>query len=73
MKVEILNEFKHDTATYYPGEVVIERDDICQFWCNAGWAKDVTGTYPTTAPSTETVVLFVEDITSATSVPTLEV
>jgi hypothetical protein len=62
MKVEILKEFKHGKEVYFPEEIVITEDTICKFWCDAGWAKDVSGIYPTGNPSPTETILLIENL-----------
>lgn len=73
MKVEIIKEFKHGVDTYFPGEVVIHEDNVCKFWCDAGWAKDVNEVYPTGNPSLTDVILLVDDVKEVQKYPELGV
>jgi len=64
MKIEILTEFKHGTETYFPGEVIVfpDGDNTGEYFCRAGWGKDVDGVIPTATPSLNDVVLEVQPI-----------
>lgn len=74
MKVEILTEFKHGRDVYHPEEVVVSdetteiNEAVLKFWCNAGWAKDLSGAHPTGNPGPNDVVLLVDNVTQASGV-----
>ena len=72
MKVKILTEFKHGRDVYHPDEVVITNENteiteaVAKFWCDAGWAEDLAGVYPTGKPGLNDVVLLVDSVVQPT-------
>jgi len=65
MKIEILITFKHDGQTFETGEVRVVDDVTGEYFCRAGWAKDLSGSVATGKPNTNDVVLMVDNITNA--------
>jgi len=65
MKIEILTTFKHDGQTFEAGEARVVDDVTAEYFCRAGWAKDLNGVVATGKPNTNDVVLMVDNITNA--------
>ena len=62
MKVEILQEFKHGVDTYFVGEQVFVEEALADYWCRAGWVKDLAGNLVTATPEKDALILEVQDI-----------
>ena len=62
IKIEILCKFQHYGRTYFPEEICFVSPNTAEYFCKAGWAKDLTGTYETKTPDKSETVLFVEDV-----------
>lgn len=43
MKIEILEDFKHDRDQYSKGETRVVDQDLGEYFCKVGWAKDSDG------------------------------
>jgi hypothetical protein len=48
-RIELLTDVRHN-GSYYKGEVRVVPEDVAGLFCNAGWAKDLTGELATPAP-----------------------
>lgn len=49
MKVEMLETVRHDGSEYVAGDVRVVSDDLGNYFCGNGWAKDVDGSVETAA------------------------
>lgn len=69
--------FKHGRDVYHTSEVVIACEGtevnsaVLQYWCDAGWAEDMTGDYPTGNPGATDVVLLVSSLDQSSQAETI--
>ena len=59
MKIEVLNDFKNEDGVFIAGEVRIVSDSDGEYFCRAGWVKDMDGVVETAKPSLNEVILKV--------------
>lgn len=71
MKVEVLKTFRHVNDKYNKGEIRIVDDTIGEYFCRAGWVKDLDGKVPTASPKTDEVVLVVQSVRKQAKVGTV--
>jgi hypothetical protein len=62
MKVEILTTFGHKGNQFIETEQRIVSEADGEYFCRAGWAKDLAGVVPTGNPGVNEVVLEVRDV-----------
>ncbi len=62
MKVEILTSFLHDGAKFEAGEVRVVSDKLGEYFCRAGWVKDLSGAIATATPNKNESVLMVDNV-----------
>ncbi len=62
MKVEVLTPFLHQGLRYAAGEVREVDDSTGEYFCRAGWAKDVNGVVATGNPDKTDTVLMVDSV-----------
>lgn len=68
MKVEILTDFQHKGQNFITGEIRVVDDATGEYFCRAGWVKDLDGVIPTASPSLSDTVLEVQPINQTTFV-----
>ena len=61
MKLEILKDFQHKGQDFVSGEVRVVDDATGEYFCRAGWGKDLAGVIATGNPGPADVVLEVQD------------
>ena len=62
MKVEVLTTFKHEGSPFEEGDIRTVADEVGEYFCRAGWTKDLAGKVKTEAPEKGDIVLMVQDI-----------
>ena len=68
MDIKVLRDFLHGTHRYRQGDVCHQVDDLVgRYFCDAGWAEDLSGAYPTGNPGPNTVLAPHSAVLSATS------
>lgn len=70
MKVEILTSFGHHGKEFIEGEQRVVSDAEGNYFCRAGWAKDLSGVVPTGNPGPSEVILEVQDVENDAAVST---
>jgi len=67
MKIEILEDFRHERDEFTTGETRVVNDSLGAYFCRAGWAKDLDGNVETVARDPHRVVtLAVDGVTHET-------
>jgi len=61
MKIEILEKFLHEGGNFEVGEVRVVNDDTGEYFCRAGWAKDLSGVIKTGKPEKNETILMVDN------------
>lgn len=72
MKVEILTSFTHKGENFILDDQRTVSDADGEYFCRAGWARDLSGTIPTGNPGPADVVLEVQDTSVSTHVQLAE-
>lgn len=66
MKLEILSDFKHSGDRFTKGEIRQVDDAVGEYFCRAGWVKDMSGAVATATPGPNDVVLRVNKVSQVT-------
>lgn len=59
MKVSIEHSFRHASQQYHEGELRITSDEEGKYFCDCGWARDVTGEVATASIADKSDVTLV--------------
>lgn len=71
-RIEMLTDVKDPDGLFLKGEIRLVSPERAGYFCGLGWAKDVAGEIPTTAPDTSPVTLEVHNGTVGHSAPNVE-
>ena len=69
MKIEVIIKggFMHEGVKYEAEDVKTVSDELGDYFCRAGWAKDLSGVVPTATPNLNETVLLVENNNHSTA------
>lgn len=74
MKIEVLKPFQHiPYGQFHEGEIRVVSDSDGEYFCKAGWVKDLSGIIPTANPSPTDIILHVQDSIQTNTVVNLGV
>ena len=63
MKIEILEKIMHERDLFEQGDIRTVPDEIGEYFCSCGWAKDIDGSTPTGNRSTTEVRVVPGNVT----------
>lgn len=62
MKIEMLEKVMHGREVFEAGDVRTVADDLGEYFCSCGWAKDVDGNVETGERNTTAAVLAPDSV-----------
>lgn len=69
MRVQVLNDFQHNGSAFITDEVRIVDNALGEYFCRAGWVKDLDGNVVTNKPNANEVILEIQDVLNSNILP----